>query len=128
MPESRMKLGTKGEKRAAKFLKRKGYKIIQRNYRCKLGEIDIIARQSDTIVFVEVKTRQTKDFGAPQDAITAAKKNHISKVALCYIKDKNLMGQSCRFDVVAVDFSPQSRKPKIDHIENAFELSRRYIY
>ena len=121
-------LGIKGEKRAGRFLKRKGYKIIQRNYSCKLGEIDIIARQKDTIVFVEVKTRQTEEFGAPQYAITAAKRNHISKVALCYIREKELMRQSCRFDVVAVTFSPGSRKPKIEHIENAFELSRKYTY
>jgi putative endonuclease len=128
MPDSRMKLGAKGEKRAAKFLKRKGYKIIQRNYKCKSGEIDIIARHNDSIVFVEVKTRSTDEFGAPQYAITSAKRNHLSKVALYYIKEKRLINQSCRFDVVAVKFSQRSRKPEIEHIENAFELSRRYTY
>ena len=128
MPDTPMELGAKGEKRAAKFLKRKGYKIIQRNYSCKLGEIDIIARQNNTTIFAEVKTRQTEEFGAPQYSINAAKRNHISKVALCYIKEKRLMGQSCRFDVIAVTFPSGSRKPKIEHIENAFQLSRRYTY
>ncbi len=128
MPESRKELGVKGEKLAAKFLRRRGYKIIQRNYRCKLGEIDIIAERDGTIVFVEVRTRQTEEFGPPQYSITAAKRNQISRVALCYIREKNLVGQSCRFDAIAITFSPGSRRPEIEHIENAFELSRRYIY
>jgi putative endonuclease len=128
MLDSRKELGARGEKLAARFLKRRGYKIIQRNYRCKLGEIDIIAQQDKTIVFVEVRTKQTERFGAPQYSITATKRRQISKVALSYIREKRLMGQSCRFDVMAVIFSPESRKPRIDHIQNAFELSRRYTY
>jgi putative endonuclease len=128
MPDNRKKLGSKGEKLAAKFLKRKGYRIVHRNYRCRLGEIDIIAKQDDTIIFVEVRTKQTDEFGAPQYSITAAKKGHISKVALWYIKENKLINQSCRFDVVAITFSENSRKPDIEHIENAFQLSRRYNY
>ena len=128
MPDSRKELGAKGEKLAVKFLKRKRYKIIQRNYRCKLGEIDIIAERNSTLVFVEVKTRQTAEFGPPQYAITAAKRHQISKAALSYIREKNLTGKSCRFDVIAITFSSDSRKPIIEHIGNAFELSRRYTY
>ncbi len=128
MSDSRKKLGIQGEKLAAKFLKRRGYKITQRNYKCKLGEIDIVAQQDKTVVFVEVKTRRTEEFGPPQYAITAAKKKQISKAALSYIREKNFTEQSCRFDVIAITFSPESRKPKIEHIENAFELSRRYTY
>lgn len=128
MLDSRKEVGNKGEKLAAKFLKRKGYKIIQRNYKCKLGEIDIIAEQDRTIVFVEVKTRRTQEFGPPQNAITAAKRSQISKVALFYIREKKLVDQSCRFDVIGITFSPESRKPRIEHIENAFQLSRRYTY
>lgn len=128
MSDSRQEVGAKGEKLAVKFLKRKGYKIVQRNYRCKLGEIDIIAKQDKTIVFVEVKTRQTQEFGAPQYAVTSAKRSQISRVALWYIKEKGFVEQACRFDVIAITFSPESRKPKIEHIENAFELSRRYTY
>ena len=128
MLKSRKETGAKGEKLAARFLKRKGYKIVQRNYKCKLGEIDIIAKQDKTLVFVEVKTRQTAEFGPPQYVITAAKKRQISRVALSYIKYGNLMEQSCRFDVIAVTFPRESRRPRIEHIENAFESSRRYTY
>ena len=128
MLKSRKETGAKGEKLAARFLKRKGYKIVQRNYRCKLGEIDIIAKQDKTLVFVEVKTRQTAEFGPPQYAVTAAKRRQISRVALSYIKYENLMEQSCRFDVIAVTFPRESRRPRIEHIENAFGLSGRYTY
>lgn len=128
MLDSRKELGAKGEKLAAKFLKRGGYRIIQSNYRCKLGEIDIIAERDRTIVFVEVRTKQTEEFGPPQYSINAAKRRQISKAALSYIREKNLVEQSCRFDVIGITFSSKSRKPKIEHIENAFELSRRYTY
>jgi len=128
MRNARKELGAKGEGLAAKFLKRRGYRIIQRNYRCKLGEIDIIAERDRTTVFVEVRSKQTEGFGPPQYSITAAKRRQISKVALSYIREKNLVGQSCRFDVIAVTFSSESRRPGIEHIENAFELSRRYTY
>ena len=128
MLDSRKELGAKGEKLAARFLKRKGYKIIQRNYRCKLGEVDIVAEQDKTLVFVEVRTQQTEKFGPPQYSINSAKRSHISRVALFYIKEKRLVEQSCRFDVIAITFPSGSRKPNIEHIENAFELSRRYMY
>jgi len=128
MFDPRKELGTKGEQLAVKFLKREGYKIIQRNYRCKLGEIDIIAERDRTLAFVEVKTRQTDAFGLPQDSVTPTKKNQISRAALSYIKENKLIGRSCRFDVIAVTFSGESRKPRIEHIKNAFELSRRYTY
>ena len=128
MLDSRKELGAKGEKLAAKFLRRKGYRIVQRNYKCKLGEIDIVAQIDGMFAFVEVRTRSTEEFGPPQYSITAAKRKQITKAALSYIREKKLAGQSCRFDVIAVTFSPESRRPKIEHIENAFELSRRYTY
>ena len=127
MPDSRKELGAKGEKLAARFLRRKGYKIVQRNYRCKLGEVDIVAEQDKTLVFVEVRTKQTEKFGPPQSSVTSTKRRHISRVALFYIKEKGLVEQSCRFDVIAITFPSGSRKPNIEHIENAFELSRRYM-
>ena len=128
MFDSRKELGAKGEKLAAKFLRRKGYRIVQRNYKCKLGEIDIVAQINGMFAFVEVRTKSTAEFGPPQYSITTAKRKQITKAALSYIREKNLAGQSCRFDVIAVTFSPESRRPKIEHIENAFELSRRYTY
>ncbi len=126
--DHRKALGSKGEDIATKFLKKKGYKILQRNYRCKYGEIDIIAERDNIIAFIEVRTVQTEDFGIPQDFITNAKTDHISKSALNYIKKECLFDRSCRFDLIAITFSPTLSQPKIEHIENAFELSNRYKY
>jgi putative endonuclease len=121
-------VGDKGEDIAADFLKDKGYNIIQRNYRCRYGEIDIIAEHDRTIIFAEVRTRRTETFGSPQGSITSSKIDKISKTALCYIQEKNLIEQACRFDVIAITYSKGSQKPNIIHIENAFEISRKYMY
>jgi len=121
-------VGDKGEKYAEDFLKRKGYNIIQRNYRCKLGEIDIIAEYDNTIVFVEVRTKRTESFGIPQYSITSGKMSRITKTALSYIQEKELFERSCRFDVIAITFPQKSKVPNIEHIENAFELDRKYMY
>jgi len=124
----RKKIGNEGEKLAEKYLKRKGYKIIQKNYRCKLGEIDIIAEQNKVIVFVEVRTKQSEKLGLPQYSINTAKKGQISKAALWYIKEKKIVNQTCRFDVIAITYPSNSQEPHIEHIENAFELDRKYNY
>lgn len=126
--DHRKELGFKGEDIASNFLKKKGYKIIQRNYKCKYGEIDIIAEQNKVIAFIEVRTVQSENFGIPQDFITNIKTDHISKSALNYIKKENLFEHSCRFDFIAITFSHTLSEPKIEHIENAFELSNRYKY
>lgn len=124
----RQELGSKGEDIAVRFLKKKGYRIIRRNYRCKYGEIDIIAEHDNITAFIEVRTIQAENFGTPQDFITNIKTEHISKSALNYIKKENLFDRSCRFDLVAINFSDTLSEPKIEHIENAFELSNRYKY
>jgi putative endonuclease len=128
MLDFRKEIGFEGEQIAAKYLKRKGYKIIQKNYRCKLGEIDIIAEQNKTIIFVEVRTKHTEKLGLPQYSVNSAKMGQISKAALWYIKEKKITDQACRFDVIAITFPSKSDEPKIEHIENAFELSRKYTY
>jgi len=128
MLDLRKKTGSEGERMAAKYLKRKGYKIIQQNYRCKLGEIDIIAEQNKIIVFIEVRTKHTGKLGLPQYSVDENKRGQISRAALCYIKEKKITNQTCRFDVIAITFPSEKDKPNIEHIENAFELSRRYIY
>ena len=129
MFDKRKRLGAKGEKIAARFLRGKKFKIRQMNYTCKLGEIDIIAEQNGIIVFVEVKTRRSTKFGPPESAINYAKRNRISRVALHYIKEKNLIGHLCRFDAVAITFPPERKgRPAIKHIVNAFQLDRRYTY
>ncbi|MBD3184020.1 YraN family protein [Candidatus Poribacteria bacterium] len=124
----RKRLGEKGESVAAKFLKRKGYSIIEKNFSCKLGEIDIIAEKDNTIIFTEVRTKNTDEFGTPQESITPNKIKHISRVALYYIKANKLFKRSCRFDVIAVNYANNFKKPSVEHIENAFYLSNRYRY
>lgn len=119
-------VGNKGESIAEDYLKRKGYKIIRKNYRCRFGEVDIIARDNDTIVFIEVRTKQNDNFGSPQDSITPAKIEKISKTSLSFIQEKKLTGFSYRFDFIAITF-PQG-KPNIEHIENAFVPSNRYMF
>lgn len=122
MSKSRISLGKKGEDLAVQFLEKKGYTIICRNYRTKLGEIDIIAKKDNVIVFIEVKTRQSKFLESPLVAVTAGKQKQISRVALQYLSESDDFDSEARFDVVAVDLSSKN-KPQYDHIENGFELS-----
>jgi putative endonuclease len=113
-------LGKKGEELALRFLKKKGYRIIEKNYVCKLGEMDIIGKEKDTLVFIEVKTRASTEFGPPQLAVNLAKQRQLSKVALNYLKEKHLEDVKARFDVVAILLG-QNRE-EIDLIKDAFEL------
>jgi len=115
------KFGKSGEDIAAKSLEKKGFQIVCRNYRSPFGEIDIIAKNNDTIVFVEVKSRRTSTFGHPKYAVTLDKQERISKTALYYLK---VTGQShirARFDVVAI--SEHHQQTDVEIIKNAFELA-----
>ena len=111
-----------GEEFAVQYLKDRGYQILERNYRLRSGEIDVIAKEGRQIVFVEVKTRRTLKFGVPQAAVTLAKQKQISKIALSYLQANNLLDTPCRFDVVAIFLSSKSTPPKLEHIQNAFEF------
>lgn len=117
----RKTLGVRGEDMAVDFLEKKGYTILCRNYRCRSGEIDIIARKKKILCFIEVKTRSTRAFGSPQEAVTPCKQQKIGRVALDFLQRHRLENQPARFDVVAVDFS--SGSGLIEFIENAFELT-----
>ncbi len=117
----RQAFGKAGEDLAVRYLKKKGYKVIQQNYTCPLGEIDIIARQKKTIVFVEVKTRRSLSFGSAKLAITPHKQRKISMTALYYLKSSQQMDQDARFDVVTVQSAGDSQE--IDLIQNAFDLA-----
>jgi putative endonuclease len=121
MLNRKQKFGEKGESIAARYLKKNGYKILEKNYRTKLGEIDIIAKDRDTIVFVEVKSRRTWRFGNPKWAVTPKKQRKISMVALYYLKTTDRRRAKARFDVVAVIST--GGKPQIEIIKNAFELA-----
>ena len=113
-------LGKKGEEVAARFLKKNGYRIIETNYRCKMGEMDIIGREKDTLVFVEVKTRTSTTFGPPQLAVNSSKQRQLSKVALNFLKEKKLEDVKARFDVVAILLGPKGEE--IELIKDAFDL------
>ena len=113
--------GETGEALAVRSLKKNGYKIIEQNYRCKLGEIDIIARDGRVLTFIEVKARRTSDFGGPKWAVTPQKQRKLSMLALKYLKETEQMGKKARFDVVAIRLLPGD--PDIEIIKNAFELA-----
>jgi len=121
MLNQQQKFGEKGESMAARYLKKKGYKILEKNYRIPLGEIDIIAKDGKTIVFVEVKSRRSAQFGSPKWAITPKKQRKISMVALQYLKTTEQSTAKARFDVVTVIATQD--KQKIELIKNAFDLA-----
>ena len=124
MFSEKINLGKLGEDEALDFLVKNGYKIIARNYRTRLGEVDIIASDRDTFCFVEVKARRSCIRGTPAEAVSRKKENQISKAALHFIKDKGLWGKKARFDVVSVIYS--GGMVKLDLIKNAFELNERF--
>ena len=121
MTKQRLELGELGEKLALKKLKALGYKKITQNYRCALGEVDLIARDNDTLVFVEIKTRRGKSVGYAKEAVDARKRRQLSKVALAYMKSNDCYGVKARFDVVAVSLAKDN--PRIVVIKNAFDLA-----
>lgn len=112
-------LGDRGENMAARTLRNKGYKIIVRNFRCEMGEIDIIARDGTTLVFVEVKTRTDDSQAAPQAQVNDHKQNQITKAAKFYLTRYGVPQPPARFDVIAIVWPP-GRSPQIEHIPNAF--------
>ncbi len=117
----RMRTGKKGEDIACAYLKRRGYRIVERNYKCPLGELDIVARDGDAIVFVEVKSRRSEEFGDPQLAVGPEKQKKVSRISLTYLKEKHLYPCNARFDVVAIKMLPDGIT--IELIQNAFELA-----
>lgn len=121
MTRERLDLGKKGEDLALRKIRRLGYKCISRNYRCPLGEIDLIAKDGDTLVFLEIKTRKGKSLGYAKEAIDRRKKRQLSKVALAYMKANNCCDAKSRFDVVAI--SLREGREEIEVVRNAFELA-----
>lgn len=125
MQDTKIEIGRRGEEAAVDFLKRRGYKIIEKNYKNKLGEIDIIAKDGDTLCFIEVKTRTNFKFGFPQEAITTFKQKKINKVALSYLKQYNLLNISSRFDIISVVLN-NKQKFDIEIIKDAFSSEGKY--
>ena len=121
MQNKRQQFGKRSENLAVWYLKKIGYKIIEQNYRTPLGEIDIIAKEKKTIVFVEVKSRQSIRYGNPKWAVTPKKQRKISMVALQYLKSIRQTDAKARFDVVAI--TSNRDEPQIEIVKNAFELA-----
>jgi putative endonuclease len=117
----RHEIGILGERVAAAFLRNNGYEIIETNYRCTYGEIDIIARRGDTLVFVEVRTKTSYIYGSPAESITRTKMKHLLAVADDYVAARSDLPENRRIDVVAVRLDPDGQLSSIDHIENAVE-------
>ena len=127
MPSQKTRLGKEGEELAALFLRKNGYKILKRNFKNKLGEIDIIARAHDTICFVEVKMRTSDTFGDPLLAISPSKQLKLSRVALTYLKANHLMQAPARFDIVSI-LQDETGRDQVKVLKNAFDLSSPYAY
>jgi putative endonuclease len=111
--------GILGEKLAKDFLKKRGYRIWEANYRCPEGEVDLIAKHKDYLVFIEVRTKKSTDFGTPEESITSAKQERLRAVASHYRQTHNNLPQLWRIDVVAVELDRRGKPSRIELIENA---------
>lgn len=114
-------LGERGERAAARHLRHLGYKIVGRHQRDHFGELDLIAVDGRTIVFVEVKTRTSHDAGHPAEAVGPEKQQRLTRLALAYLKRHDLLENPARFDVLAITWPEKARQPTIEHFKNAFE-------
>jgi putative endonuclease len=121
MTQARQTLGKLGEDLACEELQRRGYAILDRRYRRRGGELDIVARDGQTIVFVEVKTREGCEYGAGAESVTRVKRSRMASIALDYLSRHRLTDCPCRFDVVSIDMKDQ--QPRIELFQNAFDLS-----
>ena len=127
MSRWRQRRGEQGEQIAVNFLKRLGYQIEQQNYRCRQGEIDIIAKDGATLVFVEVKTKTQAAFGAPQAMVTPTKQKTITHVAMRYVQQHRFLDTALRFDVIAITFRPHGTA-EVEHIPAAFNPTGTFFY
>ena len=121
MTHERLQVGKRGEDLALARLEGLGYRCIARNYRCSLGEVDLIAMDRDTLVFVEIKTRRGRSAGYAKEAIDKRKQRQLSKVALAYMKAEGCCDVRSRFDVVAVNLT--RGEDRIEIVKNAFDLA-----
>jgi len=121
MKGARKQLGDVGEEIAARELIRRGYTVRERNWRCPEGELDIIAEQGESLVFVEVRARRGDRFGTPEESITLAKRAHLIAAAQAYLQAQSLQDRDWRIDVVAVAMSDRGQLQRVDVIENAIE-------
>ena len=105
---------------AAEYLRKQGYKIVERNFHCPFGEMDIIGRQGGVLAFVEVRTKRTENFGSPAESVGAAKQKKLSRIALFYLQKHRLEGCDARFDVLAIMLGKE--EARVELIRDAFDL------
>jgi putative endonuclease len=115
----RRETGFRGEQLACDFLNKNGYQLIERNFRCPRGEVDIIARQGNTLVFVEVRTKKGRNFGSPEESITPTKMEHLRNTAAYYRQSHDSLPDSWRIDVIAIEMNSRGQVARIEQIENA---------
>lgn len=118
-PDQRRSLGRWGENLAANYLAAEGLAVIERNWRCRDGEIDLVARDGETFVFVEVKTRRGRDFGAPEEALTPRKAQKLLALGQIYMAEHDLDDTNWRIDLVAVELDARGRFLRCEHLPNA---------
>jgi putative endonuclease len=116
--DDRLSLGQRGEELAAQHLAAKGYQIVAHNWRCETGELDLVAREGDCLVLVEVRTRRGRSMGSPEESITAAKQARLIALSEAYVQENNWAGD-WRIDVVAIEMDRRGRVLRVDHYENA---------
>lgn len=116
----RQAVGRRGEEAARAFLKRRGVRILAENFVCAAGEIDLIGRDGDSLVFIEVKARTSGAFGPPHLAVHLRKQRQIVRAAQWYLAEQRMRDVACRFDVLAVTFPEDGGTPRVDWVRNAF--------
>jgi putative endonuclease len=121
-------LGRRGELAAARFLRRQGYHVVARGERDPFGEIDLVAIDGRTVVFVEVKTRSSLDLGHPSEAVDRQKQSRLTRAGLSFLKRHKLLENAYRFDVIAIVWPPGQKRPSIEHFPAAFEPVGRYQF
>lgn len=126
MAPKHIERGIEGEELAVRALKKKRYKIVERNFRTPAGEIDIIARDGKCLVFVEVRTRGSIEFGLPQETVVARKQKKLCTAARWYLQKNKMSDGSCRFDVVAVIMTDEESEPHIEVIKDAFRPKKEW--
>jgi putative endonuclease len=125
----KLTLGQRGERAAAKYLRKRGYKILAAGDRLKhRDELDLVAADGRTVVFVEVKTRSSQIQGHPAEAVDAVKQRKLTKLAVTFLKRHRLLDYPARFDVIAITWPENVRKPQIEHIKNAFEAAGKWEF
>jgi putative endonuclease len=128
IPWLRRWFGDRSERAAARHLKKLGYRILARNFRCPLGELDLVALDGDCIVFVEVRSTERPDTIRPAASVDASKQRQLTRLALYYLKQKKLLNHSARFDVLAISWPAERGEPTMAHSPNAFEATDRFQF